>query len=396
MSRYLLMGADSRNGQFILASLHLVFLLSGIATVLIGQVLPHFSRAFALDDLQLSYFFPAQFSGSLLGTLAIRWFSRSQRLLESTILGAFLMSVGLLLMNAGQIGVCLTGFFVNGLGIGLTLPAINLLVIRMNPESPASSLSFLNFFWGAGAIVSKPFVDMLSGENSILLPTTLLASAICIMVLPLIVIRSPFSSPGREDNEDNPRSRASIWLSPFAWGLALFNFVHVGFESGMGGWLTTYTDRLTGVDHTHFISPTLVYFLCFVIGRAIAPLWFRFADENGVITVSLFVLLAGTALIIAAENLLVLGIGAAIAGLGTSAIFPTNLSRFYRRFGKDAIRDATPLFLFGTIGAATITWSMGLISKRSGDLRHGMIVLVAAMLVLIILQLYLSKTERQN
>ena len=39
--------------------LHIVFFVSGIATVLIGQVLPILSAGFALNDLQASFFFPA-------------------------------------------------------------------------------------------------------------------------------------------------------------------------------------------------------------------------------------------------------------------------------------------------------------------------------------------------
>jgi len=31
--------------------------------------------------------------------------------------------------------------------------------------------------------------------------------------------------------------KTAIWSTSLAWVLALFNFIHVGFESGIGGWL---------------------------------------------------------------------------------------------------------------------------------------------------------------
>src|ERR687890_21369 len=90
--------------------LHFVFFLSGIATVLIGQVLPILSARFDLNDLQLGYFFPAQFAGSLTGTLLTNWFGRLGRLVQASALGAALMAAGLLMMNLPSYELVLAGF----------------------------------------------------------------------------------------------------------------------------------------------------------------------------------------------------------------------------------------------------------------------------------------------
>ena len=55
---------QTRNVRPLKALLHIIFFLSGIATVLIGQILPILARHFTLSDLQVSFFFPAQFAGS--------------------------------------------------------------------------------------------------------------------------------------------------------------------------------------------------------------------------------------------------------------------------------------------------------------------------------------------
>ena len=39
-----------------------------------------------------------------------------------------------------------------------------------------------------------------------------------------------------------------------------------------------------------------------------------------------------------------LTIGASLCGIGTSSVFPTNVARFSKTFGSDAMRRATPLF----------------------------------------------------
>ena len=76
-----------RNVQLLKALLHIIFFLSGIATVLIGQVLPILARHFSLNDLQLSFFFPAQFAGSVCGTLLSSRFARANNYMTSAMLG---------------------------------------------------------------------------------------------------------------------------------------------------------------------------------------------------------------------------------------------------------------------------------------------------------------------
>src|SRR5687768_1285011 len=264
--------------------LHIVFFVSGIATVLIGQVLPVLSAGFALNDLQASFFFPAQFSGSILGTLASNWFGRRSRFVLATVIGSVLMAAGMTMMNLVSFGGCLAGFFVTGLGIGMTLPSVNLLVLEMNPQKGASALSLLNFCWGLGAILCKPFVDATATKGSVFITTL-------ILVIPLIAIAALIiflpRETGKPETIEPARSGdgvpVAIWTTAIAWTIAFFNFVQVGFESGIGGWLTTYAGRVEGEEVVHLLSPTFLYFLFFVAGRGIAPLYFRFMSENQVL-----------------------------------------------------------------------------------------------------------------
>lgn len=372
-----------------------MFLLSGIATVLIGQVLPILSGHFALTDLQAGYFFPAQFSGSVIGTLVTTWFGRRNRFVLAAVIGCSAMAAGLLIMNADILTVCLLGFMLNGFGIGLTLPSVNMLILEMNPARSASALSVLNFCWGVGAIICKPFVDLTTFGSNIL-PMTLILAAPFLAASILIGFLPSELPPAKLDDPPEPQpALLPIWTMPLAWMIALFNFIHVGFESGMGGWLTTYADRLHGEPVVQLLSPTFLYFLFFVAGRGVAPVIFRFLREEQVLLLDLGIMLAGMLIILSAGSVLWLGIGAAVAGFGTSSVFPTNLSRFTRTFGPTSRRRATPFFICGTLGAASITWLIGFVSERSGTLKAGMFAILACVAALIILQLVLiAKTGK--
>ena len=371
--------------------LHIVFFVSGIATVLIGQVLPILSAGFALNDLQAGFFFPAQFSGSILGTLASNWFGRRNKFVLATVIGCVLMAGGMTMMNLISFEGCLAGFFVTGLGIGMTLPSINLLVLEMNPLKGASALSLLNFCWGFGAILCKPFVDATATKGSIFITTLILvvpliACAALITFLP----REPELPPAIEPTVSKNGGSVAIWTTVVAWTIALFNFVHVGFESGIGGWLTTYAGRVQGEQVVDLVSPTFLYFLFFVAGRGIAPLYFRFMSENRVLFLDIGLMLVGMLLILSAGDLTWLSIGAAIAGFGASSVFPTNLSRFTRTFGSTATRRATPLFVSGTFGGAAVTWLIGYVSNQTESLRSGMFTLLACVGVVALLQVVLA------
>jgi fucose permease len=377
--------------RHLLILLHIVFFVSGISTVLIGQVLPILSAGFALNDLQSGYFFPAQFAGSILGTLASNRFGRRNRFLLATVIGCIAMATGTTAMNLASFEGCLAGFFINGLGIGLTLPSINLVVLEMNPQRGASALSVLNFCWGAGAILCKPFVDATATTGSIFVTTLFLAVPLWTGAALLALLPHKTEAPPETDTSHLPQAdRAAIWTTALAWTIAFFNLIHVGFESGIGGWLTTYADRVHGGPVVQLFSPTFLYFLFFVAGRGIAPVYFRFMNENQVLFFDIAFMLTGMLIMLFAGSLLWLGIGAAVSGFGASSVFPTNLSRFTRTFGPSATRRATPLFVCGTLGAAAVTWLIGFVSNEANSLRAGMFVLLACVSAVFAIQAILA------
>lgn len=350
------------------------------------------ARRFELSDLQLSMYFPAQFAGSLLGTILNSGLARKNKLVAASCVGGALMAVGTLAMAAPTFPLTLIAFFINGVGIGITLPAINMAIIRFKPNNPASALSVLNFCWGVGAIVCKPMVDQFAVENSVFRPTLILAVVLAFCSAMLI----PFlqSEQLEADNKSEQAPSERIWLMPIAWTLAAFNFVHVGFESGMGGWLTIYAERLDSSAIGSILTPTLLYFLLFVIGRAVAPVLFRWLSENSMILLGLTVVLAGMFLLLTSNELVMLCIGSATSGFGTSWIFPTNVSRFSNTFGKAASMSSAPLFICGTLGAASSTWLIGFISDKFGGIRSGMYVLMAAVAILFVLQTIIVLQQR--
>ena len=369
--------------------LHFGFLISGIVTIFIGQILPILSAKLQLNDEQASYFFTFQFAGSLAGTFLTQTFARRIGFAGATVFGCAAMATGILFLNFDSRLVCSAAFLVMGFGIGITLPAINMLTVELNPLNVTPALNFLNFFWGVGAIICKPFVDFFSTPTSIFTPTVILAVLLFAVGLAIL-----FVPREKEQSQFFVRQEAQdlipIWTTLTAWLITLFNFIHIGFESGAGGWITTYANRFPSETRFFWLSPTLAYFFFFVAGRGVAPVFSRYLRENRMILSSLIVLTCGVIILVTGNNFWILILGASIAGFGTSSIFPTNMARFTKTFGETATRRATPLFVSGTLGSALVTQLIGYFSTNYGNLRVGMYVLLASCLSLIVLQINLS------
>lgn len=374
--------------------LHCGFLASGTITVLIGQVLPILSGRLSLSDTEAGYFFIAQFSGSIAGTFSTQPIVRRFGFGGATTIGFALMLAGILGLNSDVWIACLAAFVVAGFGIGITLPSINMQTVELNRQRITPALNFLNFFWGVGAIFCKPFIDFFGTKTSILQPTLILAAVLFVIGL-MIALASRRSRQIEPVDQTENEALPPIWTTATAWLIALFNFVHVGFESGTGGWITTYAMRLPNqTDAATWLSPTLAYFLFFVAGRFVAPVYSRFLNENRMLLLALLTTTFGVVILVTGNSLALLILGASIAGFGTSSIFPTNTARFTKTFGATATRRATPLFISGTLGAALTTWLIGYISTNYNNLRFGMFVLLGSCLFLICLQVYLSARSR--
>ena len=158
---------------------------------------------------------------------------------------------------------------------------------------------------------------------------------------------------------DSPEPAAPIWNTPVAWLIAAFGFLNIGVESGLGGWLTTYSNRLQAEGRMWF-NATILFFAFLVIGRGLASVISRWVTENQLLIGCTITLVFGVGLILMTNNPVTPLAGAAVAGLGTSAIFPTNVVRFTNLFGPSATRQATPLFVTGTVGAAVLSSLVGL------------------------------------
>jgi MFS transporter, FHS family, glucose/mannose:H+ symporter len=362
----------SRTGIF--AILFAGFVLSGIATTMIGPILPVFIRRWALDDSQAGIFPMLQFLAALLGTLASGALMSWRGYRPPLVLGYALMGYGLVTLNAAAHVNALIAISALGLGYGLTTPGTNLYVAEAGGPRSASLLSVLNLTWGAGAMACSPVVALALRHEG--LSRLLIGYAVFGALLALALLLTPFDAEKRGEAKSPAKSEAAplkngIWVT---LGLAFLFFTYVGLENGIGVWSAEFSRRVAGgITNITTLAP-MFFYAGLTSGRGLAPIALLRVSERRLVMGALSLTSLAVALVIFSQTLRMVIPGVFLAGLGCACVYPIYIAWLSRWYGPGAKRIGGVLFALASLGGSTGPWLVGTVSKYAGSLRVGFLV----------------------
>lgn len=143
----------TRFGSLAAAPYYAGFIVAGMATVLLGAILPVLSARWSLTDLQAGSLFAAQFTASALGAILASHFRH-----RCLVFGYAAVAAGLAALAVGNYTVVLLAFALLGMGLGSATTATNLTFGTEHPGQRGALLARVNLFWGIGAVSCPPFV----------------------------------------------------------------------------------------------------------------------------------------------------------------------------------------------------------------------------------------------
>ena len=365
------------------------FVLSGIATTIVGPMLPIFIRRWSLDDGQAGLFSSIQFLAALGGTLASSAIAASWGYRPALVMGYALMGGGLASLNADTHAVALTATAAFGLGYGLITPGTNLFVAELGGAKSASLLNQLNFAWGAGAMICSPLIALALRRNGlgILLSGTAVFGGV--LVMGLLLVSFGVQKHGNDVNTAGVAS-AAIGLR-VTIALAAMFFIYVAMENGIGIWSAEYAKRLAnGITGMTTLAP-MFFYAGLTSGRAAAPLFLRHLHEKKIVLGALSLAATATALLIASRSLPVATVAVFLAGLGCASVYPIFIAWLSRWYGPAAKKIGGILFALASLGGSAGPGLIGAVSKYSGSLRVGLLVPLAGAIILIGLVLLLRR-----
>jgi FHS family glucose/mannose:H+ symporter-like MFS transporter len=358
------------------------FFLTGVGTVVLGVLLPVFSKAWGLRDDTAGLLFFLQFLGSSLGAVL-----SSANRIRSLLRGYALLVVTTCALAFVNSRISFGIFFFYGLGLGLVMTSTSLIFSDRYGDGRAVKLEALNFAWAAGATVAPILLlPFLLTENIRSFFLALQGLFLSFLVWVLIRERrdaSPTTSNELLLVECKPRGA----LIP----LILMAICAVGIDSSLSGWLTTYSHRADALNVGSATLTTSVFWLGLTLSRlAFSTRLLAMIGRHRVLALLLWALAGSIALLISARLPSVILMSAALSGLCVGPIYPLLLSYMLETSPRGWIFGVS-----GT-GAVLLPWLTGLLSAHFGSLRYGLLVPCGAAMVMVTLRstsLRLSESE---
>jgi MFS transporter, FHS family, glucose/mannose:H+ symporter len=212
----------------------------------------------------------------------------------------------------------------------------------------------------------------------------LYGTAVALMLLVLSLALSRFSPDSRKQVSSTSPAAGPMWSSPMLLLICALFFIYVGSETSFGGWAATYAHRIQPAENNWWPLAPSFFWGSLLAGRTLAAVALRFKPATLIAKIGLTLALVGGVMLVSAQNLQLVMIGAIFAGLGLASIFPISVSLLPVWFGDSARRASGAVFGSGNLGGAALPWVVGAVSTHFGSLRIGLLVPllgVAAMIV---------------
>jgi fucose permease len=369
--------------------LHVGFFLAGMATTLLGPLLPALTRRWSIPDAIVGAVFSTQFVSTtavtmLSSSLAVRY--SGLRVLAG---GFLLIAAGVAALSVAPWPAALVATAVYGSGLGLVLPTTNFLVAEANPQHESSAVSLVNVTWGVGAVTWPLVVGLLGGATSALVPALTLSVVVTLLAGRLILgtlrpmpqtAHAARSGSARHGDEAAP-ARVSAALVAIFGGMM---FLYSGTESAIGGWIAEHVHRLDPSSARWTLAPTC-FWGAVAAGRLFTPVWLRRGSEQALLMLGLALAVTGAVVLAAVPSFPIAFAAATLAGLGLAPVFPTTLTAMSKAVRPSRPGWLGPLFAMTGIGMAVVTWSVGFVSTLTGSLRAGFTVTCATIVAMLVL-----------
>ena len=413
----------------------------GLLAALPGSVLPTLERnQFLPNDSTVGTFLLINAIGAVLayvisGPIIDRIGKKFALFLGSALVAASMVGFALTVTKVQAASALLLIFacsLVLGLGANAIVAAGHALVADVASTWRNSALNLLDICFGLGLASLPLVVQSLQQRGGVGLIFWVLGVAA--IVLLMVVISARF--PGPLHGESLPISEAgSLFRNPSFLLLAVALFMYVGAEVSVGKWVVTFIERdarilaSQGLDATHLeslrrTSPELLndfferdpigyavagyalrtltlFAMALLVGRLVSSFVLGVLRVNSLLLITVGSLVTTISLSIAftASSSGTVRLGLMAAGFGMGPIFPTSVGLASLMMPRLAGTAMSTVMGVGFAGLLVIPPAVGYLSSAvggaAGDVRTGLIVVIAASVVMLILHILLSLRERK-
>jgi len=415
--------------------------LYGLLAALPGSVLPTLERnQFLPNDSAIGTFLLINAIGAVLayvisGPIIDRIGKKFALLFGSALVAVSMVGFALTVTKVQAASALFLIFgcsLVLGLGANAIVAAGHALVADVASAWRNSALNLLDICFGLGLACLPLVVQSLQQRGGLGLIFWVLGSGAILLLL--VVVSTRFQGPSHAESLSISEA-SSLFRNPSFLLLALALFMYVGAEVSVGKWVVTFMQRdarilaSQGLNATHLealgrMSPdslntfferdpvgyavasyalrTLTLFaMALLVGRLVSSFVLGVLRVNGVLLMTAGSLLTAISLLIAftASSAETVRLGLMAAGFGMGPIFPTSVGLASLMMPRMAGTAMSTVMGVGFAGLLVIPPAVGYLSSAvggsAGDVRTGLIVVIAASVVMLVLHVFLSLRERK-
>jgi fucose permease len=349
--------------MIILAAI-LSILVYGFIAAMLGTVMPTFTDLFKLSGEQNGNIALAQGLGLVIASISVGPLidTRGKKI---ALLGGLILITGSLagLPSAGGATQLMVLYFILGLGGGIIVTAANALASDVDESHRASTLNFLNLFFGFGGLLTPLLVaNFFNGDASTKLKICYLGAGLGIVAL-IANIAAKIPPPSGE-RSFKMSEVGDIVRRPVLYMLALFLFLYVACEVGVWNWLASYLISRNIPEAKALNILSLGFALGLLIGRVVVS---RILIKISSITVTLAaaaLMAVTTFMMLQSSDATYAWIAVFCAGLAMAPVFPTTLAMVADAFPRGT---ATAMGIVITCGWVGLLVSSPIIGAVAGQ-----------------------------
>ncbi len=349
--------------MIILAAI-LSILVYGFIAAMLGTVMPTFTDLFKLSGEQNGNIALAQGLGLVIASVSVGPLI-DKRGKKIALLGGLILITGALagLPTAAGATQLMILYFVLGLGGGIIVTGANALASDVDESRRASTLNFLNLFFGLGGLLTPLLVaNFFNGDASTKLKICYLGAGLG--VIALIANIAAKIPPPTGERSFKMSEVGGIVTRPVLYMLALFLFLYVACEVGVWNWLASYLISRNIPEAKALNILSLGFALGLLIGRVVVSrILIKISSMN--VTLAAAVLMAATTyMMLQSSDSTFAWIAVFCAGLAMAPVFPTTLAMVADAFPRGT---ATAMGIVITCGWVGLLVSSPIIGAVAGQ-----------------------------
>jgi fucose permease len=342
----------------------LSILVYGVIAAMLGTVMPSFTAQFSLSGEQNGNIALAQALGLVVASLSVGPLIDLRGKKTALLGGLILITLALAgLPSAGGYTQLMLLYFVLGLGGGIIVTGANALASDVNESRRASTLNFLNLFFGLGGLLTPLLAaNLLHGDTAKLCYLGAGLGVVALVANFAAKIPPPTGERGFKMSEVG-----GILSRPVLYLLAFFLFLYVACEVGVWNWLASYLIS-RNIDKEKALNIlSLGFALGLLLGRVVVS---RILIKISSVTVTLaasILMAATTYLMLQSSDSTVAWIAVFCAGLAMAPVFPTTLAMVADAFPRGTATAMGIVITCGWFGLVVSSPIIGAVAGKGNE-----------------------------